>query len=87
MDVKDLKSKIVEKEIMLEVRYDDFELETRGIVEDVEKVESGIKIILRNNTTVYTSYDYIIEDEEALFFMERISDSQELILALLKIIA
>lgn len=87
MDVKDLKSKIVEKEIMLEVRYDDFELETRGIVEDVEKVESGIKIILRNNTTVYTSYDYIIEDEEALFFMERISDSQELILALLKIIS
>lgn len=86
MDVKDLKSKIVDKEIMLEVRYDDFELETRGIVEEVEKAESGIKIILRNNTTVYTSYDYIIEDEEALFFMERISDSQELILALLKIV-
>jgi|GEM_PF-5901070 len=86
MDVKDLKSKIVDKEIMLEVRYDDFELETRGIVEEVEKAENGIKIILRNNTTVYTSYDYIIEDEEALFFMERISDSQELILALLKIV-
>lgn len=86
MDIKDLKVRIIDKEVVLEVRYEDFELETRGIVEDLEKVDNGIKITLKNNTKVFTSYEYIIEDEEALFFMERISDSQELILALLKII-
>lgn len=86
MDIKDLKSRVVTKEIMLEVKYDDFELNTVGIVKDLNECEEGIKIFLENKTSVYTTYDYLIEDEDTIFFMERISDNQELILAILKIL-
>jgi hypothetical protein len=86
MDIKDLKGRIVEKEIMLEVKYDDFELNTVGIVKDINEFEEGIKIFLENKTSVYTTFDYLIEDEDTIFFMERISDNQELILAMLKIL-
>jgi hypothetical protein len=86
MDIKDLKGRIVEKEIMLEVKYDDFELNTVGIVKNINEFEEGIKIFLENKTSVYTTFDYLIEDEDTIFFMERISDNQELILAMLKIL-
>lgn len=86
MDIKDLKSRVITKEIMLEVKYDDFELNTVGIVKDLNEFEEGIKIFLENETSVYTTFDYLIEDEDTIFFMERISDNQELILAMLKIL-
>lgn len=86
MDVKGLRDRIAGKEVMLEVKYDDFEMETTGIVEELKEIEQGIKVILANKTTVYTSYDYLIEDEDTIFFMERISDNQEAILALLKVL-
>lgn len=86
MDIKDLESRLVNKEIMLEVKYDDFELNTVGIVKEINEFEEGVKIFLENNTSVYTGFDYVIEDEDTIFFMERISDNQELILAMLKIL-
>ncbi len=86
MDVKSLESKLVGKSISLEVRYDDFELETVGEMESIVELEEGIKFTLKNNTSVFTIYDYVIEDEDTFFFMERISDNQELILAMIKLI-
>ncbi len=86
MDVKSLESKLIGRKISLEVRYDDFELETMGELESVIELDEGIKFTLKNNTSVFTNYDYVIEDEDTFFFMERISDNQELILAMIKLV-
>ena len=86
MKLKELKDKIIGKEVFIEVRYDDFEMETVGVATDVYEVEEGLKVELNNKTKVFTIYDYILEDEDTLFFLQRLDDTQEIILALIKII-
>ena len=86
MELKELKDKILGKNVMIEIRYDDFEMETIGVVSDVFAVEDGAKIELNNQTKIFTTYDYILEDEDTVFFLQRLDDTQEIILALVKIL-
>lgn len=86
MKLKELKEKINGKEVLIEIRYDDFEMETTGVITDVYEVEDGAKIELDNKTKVFTTYDYILEDEDTVFFLQRLDDTQEIILALVKIL-
>lgn len=86
MKLKELKDKILEKEVLVEIRYDDFEMETIGKITDVYEVEEGAKLELDNKTKIFTTFDYILEDEDTVFFLQRLDDTQEIILALVKIL-
>lgn len=86
MELKELKDKVIGKEVMVEIRYDDFEMETIGKITDVYAVEGGAKIELDNKTKFFTTYDYILEDDDTVFFIQRLDDSHEIILALMKIL-
>ena len=86
MKLKELKDKILGKEVLVEIRYDDFEMETIGKITDVYEVEEGAKLELDNKTKIFTTFDYILEDEDTVFFLQRLDDTQEIILALVKIL-
>ena len=86
MKLKELKDKILGKEVFVEIRYDDFEMETIGKVSDVYEVEEAAKLELDNKTKIFTTFDYLLEDEDTIFFLQRLDDSQEIILALVKIL-
>lgn len=86
MELKELKSKILGKNVAIEIRYDDFELETEGEITDVYGEDDGAKLELGNKTKIFTTYDYILEDEDTIFFLQRLDDTQEIILALVKIL-
>ena len=86
MEIKELKEKITGKNVYVEVRYDDFEMESTGKIVDIYPEETGIKLELDNKTKLFTTYAYILEDEDTIFFLQRLDDTQEIILALVKIL-
>lgn len=87
MELKNLKDLLINKEVMVESRWELIEIDSVGYVKEISKLNKIFIMILDNNTKIVCKADEVrYEDEDTVNFINITPDGNEIIIFRVRII-